>query len=128
VAAGLIQMNIDGGDPTSIAWQVLPYVLLTFGEVLVSATGLEFAYSQAPPSMKGTIMSFWLLSVTFGNLWVLITNAAVRNEGVTAYIANSGLSEPAFLMFFFAAFALLAALAFALYARRYPMTDHYRTV
>ncbi|MEZ5461239.1 oligopeptide:H+ symporter [Dokdonella sp.] len=128
VAAGLIQMNIDGGDPTSIAWQVLPYVLLTFGEVLVSATGLEFAYSQAPPSMKGTIMSFWLLSVTFGNLWVLITNAAVRNEGVTSYIASSGLSEPAFLMFFFAAFALLAALAFAMYARRYPMADHYRTV
>ena len=127
VAAGLIQMNIDGGDPTSIVWQVLPYVLLTFGEVLVSATGLEFAYSQAPPSMKGTIMSFWLLSVTFGNLWVLITNAAVRNEGVTSYIASSGLSEPAFLMFFFAAFALLAALAFALYARRYPMADHYRT-
>ncbi|HMM66703.1 MAG TPA: oligopeptide:H+ symporter [Dokdonella sp.] len=128
VAAGLIQMSIDGGDPTSIAWQVLPYVLLTFGEVLVSATGLEFAYSQAPPSMKGSIMSFWLLSVTFGNLWVLITNAAVRNESVISHIADTGLSEPAFLMFFFAAFALLAALVFALYARRYPLADHYRTV
>jgi POT family proton-dependent oligopeptide transporter len=33
----------------SITWQILPYALLTFGEVLVSATGLEFAYSQAPP-------------------------------------------------------------------------------
>jgi proton-dependent oligopeptide transporter, POT family len=128
VAAGLIQMSIDGGSPTSIAWQVLPYVLLTFGEVLVSATGLEFAYSQAPPSMKGSIMSFWLLSVTFGNLWVLITNAAVRNESVISHIADTGLSEPAFLMFFFAAFALLAALVFALYARRYPLADHYRTV
>ncbi len=128
VAAGLIQMSIDGGSPTSIAWQVLPYVLLTFGEVLVSATGLEFAYSQAPPSMKGSIMSFWLLSVTFGNLWVLITNAAVRNESVISHIADTGLSEPAFLMFFFAAFALLAALVFGLYARRYPLADHYRTV
>ncbi len=128
IAAGLIQLSIDGGDPTSIAWQVLPYVLLTFGEVLVSATGLEFAYSQAPPSMKGTIMSFWLLSVTFGNLWVLLTNAAVRNDMVTARIAETGLSENAFMMFFFAAFALLAALAFALYAKRYPVADHYRTV
>jgi POT family proton-dependent oligopeptide transporter len=29
-------------------------------------------------------------------------------------------------MFFFAAFALLAALAFGLYARRYREVDHYR--
>ena len=63
-------------------WQILPYVLLTFGEVLVSATGLEFAYSQAPRSMKGVIMAFWTLAVTVGNLWVLLANASVRNEAV----------------------------------------------
>ncbi len=126
IAAGAIQLAIDGGDPVSIVWQVLPYVLLTFGEVLVSATGLEFAYSQAPPSMKGTIMSFWLLSVTFGNLWVLLTNASVRNPAVISRIADTGLSEAAFLMFFFAAFAIVVALIFAWYARRYPMQDHYR--
>ncbi|HEX5756799.1 MAG TPA: MFS transporter, partial [Arenimonas sp.] len=127
VVAGAIQLHIDGGDPVSIAWQIAPYALLTFGEVLVSATGLEFAYSQAPKSMKGTIMSFWLLSVSYGNLWVLITNAAVRNDVVTARIATTGLSENAFLMFFFAGFAFVAALAFAAYARHYPMQDHYRT-
>jgi POT family proton-dependent oligopeptide transporter len=126
VAAGGIQLWIDGGDQVSITWQVLPYVLLTFGEVLVSATGLEFAYSQAPAAMKGVIMSFWLLSVTFGNLWVLITNATVRNPSVLRGISSTGASEAAFLMFFFAAFAFAAALAFALYARRYPMQDHYR--
>jgi proton-dependent oligopeptide transporter, POT family len=126
IFAAMIQLAIDGGDPVSIAWQIAPYALLTFGEVLVSATGLEFAYSQAPPSMKGVIMSFWLLSVSYGNLWVLITNAAVRNEAVTARIADTGISETAFLMFFFAAFAFVAAFAFALYARRYPMQDHYR--
>jgi POT family proton-dependent oligopeptide transporter len=31
-------------------------------------------------------------------------------------------------MFFFAAFAFAAALAFALYARRYKLVDHYRRV
>jgi len=128
IAAGVIQLSIDGGSATSIAWQILPYALLTFGEVLVSATGLEFAYSQAPAPMKGTIMSFWLLSVTFGNLWVLLTNAAIRNDTVIAGIADSGLSEPAFLMFFFAGFAFLAALAFAWYAKRYQETDNYRVV
>ena len=50
---GWIQLQMDGGTTMSILWQLLPYALLTLGEVLVSATGLEFAYSQAPASMKG---------------------------------------------------------------------------
>jgi len=126
IAAGAIQLAIDGGDAVSITWQVLPYALLTFGEVLVSATGLEFAYSQAPAVMKGVIMAFWNLSVTIGNLWVLLVNASVRNDAVISHIAGTGLSETAFLMFFFAGFALVVAAMFAWYARRYPMQDHYR--
>ena len=127
IVAGLIQLKIDGGAPTSLAWQAWPYLLLTFGEVLVSATALEFAYSQATQSMKGVIMAFWYLTSTFGSLWVLLTNVAVRNEAVTARIATTGYSENAFLMFFFAVFAFVAALAFAAYARTYPMQDNYRT-
>jgi POT family proton-dependent oligopeptide transporter len=126
IAAGVIQLAIDGGDAVSITWQILPYALLTFGEVLVSATGLEFAYSQAPAPMKGVIMAFWTLAVTVGNLWVLLVNASVRNETVISRIENTGLSETAFLMFFFAGFALVVAAAFGLYARRYPMQNHYR--
>jgi len=126
VIAGLIQLQIDSGAQTSLAWQTWPYLLLTFGEVLVSATALEFAYSQATQSMKGVIMAFWYLTSTFGSLWVLLTNVAVRNEAVTARIATTGYSENAFLMFFFAVFAFAAALAFAAYARTYPMQDNYR--
>ena len=126
VIAGLLQLQIDSGVPTSLAWQACPYLLLTFGEVLVSATALEFAYSQATAAMKGVIMAFWYLTSTFGSLWVLLTNVAVRNGLVTAQITSSGYSENAFLMFFFALFAGLAALAFAAYARTYPMQDNYR--
>jgi POT family proton-dependent oligopeptide transporter len=125
VVIGVLQLRLEAGEPVSIAWQVLPYALLTFGEVLVSATGLEFAYSQAPPPMKGAIMAFWNLSVTVGNLWVLLVNTAVRNDGVTRTIEQSGLGVMSFQMFFFAAFAFLAALAFGAYAVRYPLTDHY---
>jgi len=128
VVAGTLQLWMDGGDPVSLAWQILPYALLTFGEILVSATALEFAYSQATQAMKGVIMAFWYLTSTFGSLWVLLTNAGVRNDTVTAHIASTGLSENAFLMFFFAGFAFLAALVFALYARSYPMQDNYRAV
>jgi len=126
ILAGMIQLSIDEGNQLSIGWQSLPYALLTFGEILVSATALEFAYSQAPHAMKGVIMAFWYLTSTFGSLWVLLTNAGVRNEAVLSHIANTGLSENAFLMFFFAGFAFVAAVAFALYARTYPMQDNYR--
>ena len=126
IVIGLLQLALDSGSAVSIMWQILPYALLTFGEVLVSATGLEFAYSQAPVSMKGAIMSFWNLSTTVGNLWVLIVNRSVMNEGVIGKIAESGISVTAFQMFFFAAFAAVAMLAFGLYAKRYKMVDNYR--
>jgi POT family proton-dependent oligopeptide transporter len=123
---GWIQVSMDAGTPMSILWQLLPYALLTMGEVLVSATGLEFAYSQAPASMKGSIMSFWTLAVTVGNLWVLVVNASVKNDAVLGHIGDTGLSVIAFQMFFFAGFAALTAVLFGLYARRYRMVDNYR--
>ena len=128
ILVGAMQLVLDHGSAFTITWQVLPYVLLTFGEVLVAATGLEFAYSQAPLSMKGAIMAFWNLSVTIGNLWVLVANTGVQNAAVTKFIASTGFGVTAFQMFFFAVFAFLAALAFGLVARTYPNVDHYRQV
>src|SRR5678816_2996232 len=90
IVVGTMQLVLDHGSVFTITWQVLPYVLLTFGEVLVATTGLEFAYSQAPLSMKGAIMAFWNLSVTIGNLWVLVANAGVQNSAVTKFIASTG--------------------------------------
>lgn len=126
IVVGGLQLAIDGGDPVTIVWQIIPYALMTFGEVLVSATGLEFAYSQAPLSMKGVITSFWYLSVTVGNLWVLLANSSVKGAAVTTYIESLGLSVTAFQMFFFAGFCLFAAFLFAMYARNYRMLDNYR--
>ena len=127
IVAGLMQLSIDAGTALPIQWQIVPYIFLTLGEVLVSATGLEFAYSQAPRSMKGALMSFFWLAATVGSLWVLLANATIKHEAVTHWIAaTTGLSTTAFYMFFFAGFAFAAALAFGLYARRYREVDHYR--
>jgi POT family proton-dependent oligopeptide transporter len=126
VFVGGMQLVIDGGTRFSIVWQILPYVFLTTGEVLVSATGLEFAYSQAPLAMKGAIMSFWNLAVAVGNIWVLLASHSVKAPAVIEQIKHTGISVTAFLMFFFAAFAFAAALVFRSYAKRYRMTDNYR--
>ncbi|KAL3854874.1 hypothetical protein ACJMK2_014110 [Sinanodonta woodiana] len=56
----------------SMAWMIPQYILITVGEVLVSITGLSFSYSQAPDSMKSVVQSFWLLTVSFGDLVVII--------------------------------------------------------
>ncbi len=126
VAAGALQLAIDAGQDVSIVWQLLPYALLTAGEVLVSATGLEFAYSQAPSSMKGVIMSFWSLAVTIGNLWVLLVNNTVKRPAINDAIVDTGMSVVAFQMFFFAGFAFLAAIAFRAVASHYRVVDNYR--
>jgi POT family proton-dependent oligopeptide transporter len=70
VIVGWLQHRLEAKETLSLAWQAVPYIILTAAEVLVSTTGLEFAYTQAAPSMKSTIMSFWLLTVTIGNLLV----------------------------------------------------------
>src|SRR6185436_16804828 len=90
IVVGAMQLVLDGGHTFSIFYQIAPYALLTMGEVLVSTTGLEFAYSQAPLAMKGALMAAWNLSVTVGNLWVLVVNAAARNKTVTDFIAAKG--------------------------------------
>jgi proton-dependent oligopeptide transporter, POT family len=72
--AALLQMRmetmIDDGAKVHVLWQIAQYLVMTTAEVLVSVTGLEFAYTQAPRRMKSTIMGFWLLCVTFGNILV----------------------------------------------------------
>jgi len=70
--AALLQMRIEAlaasGVKVHALWQVVQYAVMTGAEVFVSITGLEFAYTQAPRSMKSTIMGFWLLCVTIGDL------------------------------------------------------------
>jgi POT family proton-dependent oligopeptide transporter len=71
-AAAVVQRIVEMAGPGQVhsLWQLVQYVFMTTSEVLVSITGLEFAYTQAPRAMKSTIMSFWLLCITLGNLLV----------------------------------------------------------
>ncbi|EFA80816.1 hypothetical protein PPL_06404 [Heterostelium album PN500] len=75
-----LQLKIDANPPNTISvwWQIIQYLIMTWGEVFISITGLEFAYSQAPSSMKSIIMSGWLLSIAFGNLFVVVVVDAIH--------------------------------------------------
>jgi proton-dependent oligopeptide transporter, POT family len=109
---GLIQFQMDQGVPTHIYWQTLPYVLMTAAEVMISITGLEFAYTQAPKSMKSVIMSFWLLTVFLGNLLTaLIVKVKIFEEGTGGF----------FMLF--AGLIFLAGVMFAALVKNHPTRD-----
>jgi POT family proton-dependent oligopeptide transporter len=76
-----LQVHIDQGGKPSVGWQILAYIILTAAEILVSLTGLEYAYTQAPASMKSTVMSFWLLAVSAGNFFVTMINSNISEKG-----------------------------------------------
>ena len=79
VVCGAIQSNIDKGQTLSLAWQIVSYIILEAGEVMLSATALEFAFSQAPASLKSTIMSLWLMTIAGGHFLVAaFTNLNAR--------------------------------------------------
>ena len=82
------QSLIDSGQTPSIAWQLLAYVLLTSGEVMISITGLEFSYTQAPKTMKSVVMALWLFSVSLGNLFTSAVNHAIQTPGVGEVVAE----------------------------------------
>jgi POT family proton-dependent oligopeptide transporter len=97
---GLLQIIMDGGTKLNVMWQFFPYLVITMAEVMISITGLEFAYTQAPRSMKSTIMSIWLLTVFFGNL-------------ITAYVSKVNffaVGSTGYFMFFAILMALFACI------------------
>lgn len=98
----------------SMFWQVPQYVVLTAAEVMLSISGLEFAYSEAPPSLKSLVSSAWLLTVAVGNLLVVVVAEArfVRSA------AGEYLCFAAFVLCTFAVYLWLARRYVPLAVRR----------
>ncbi|MBI4424758.1 MAG: POT family MFS transporter [Elusimicrobia bacterium] len=115
VGAALIQLPLDQGVKLSVGWQVIPYLLITCSEIMISITGLEFAYTQAPRSMKSTIMSFWFLTVFAGNM-------------LTAFIAELNIFQGATFFFFFAGLMAAVSGIFVWSAMRYKPREYFEEV
>lgn len=60
---------VDGtaqGNKVHIAIQTPAYVFIGISEIFASVSGLEYAYTKAPPSMKSFVQSMYLLTNAFG--------------------------------------------------------------
>ena len=70
VTSGMLEMYIQlQSEPNivHIAWQIPQITLLSIGEVLLSVTGLEFAYAQAPPTAQAFILAVYCFMTTMGD-------------------------------------------------------------
>ena len=92
-------------------WLIPQYVVMTAAEVMFSVTGLEFAYSQAPPSMKSLLQASWLLTVALGNVIVVIIAEAKFFQ------------SQAHEFFLFAVMMFIDMAIFALLAMRYKYVN-----
>jgi POT family proton-dependent oligopeptide transporter len=109
-----LQVRIDAGAKPPVAWQLLGYVLLTASEVLVSITGLEFSYTQAPAKMKSAVMAAWLFTVALGNQFTAILNFLIPT------LSNLGIDlKHAAYFRFFTLLMFFTAIVFVFVARHY---------
>jgi POT family proton-dependent oligopeptide transporter len=72
------EMDVDGNPVGMHVADVTPnlligvYLILTFGELLLSPMGISFVSKVAPPKYKGMMMGGWFVATAIGNQLVVI--------------------------------------------------------
>ena len=113
--SAVIEQRIQAGEQPHIVWQFVAYVVMTSAEVMVSITGLEFAYTQAPKAMKSFIMALFLSSVTLGNLLTGLVNDQLDRWEKQGYEPLQG----ATYYWFFTACMLSTAVLYVVWSQFY---------
>jgi POT family proton-dependent oligopeptide transporter len=124
VVIGFTHVSIDHGGSPSMWWQVLAFLILSAAEVLVSITGLEYAYTHSPKSMKSTMSGIWFLVVSFGNLITALVNGLIEDGGWWAKNLK-GANYEWFFVAFIAVFIILFLIVSPRLKERNYITDPY---
>jgi len=107
-------LECDGGKTPNrvhIAVQVPAYVLIGLSEIFASITGLEYAFTKAPASMKSLVMSIFLLQNAFGSALGVALSPTSKNPKLVIMYAS------------IAAATLIAGLAFWFCFRKYNKVE-----
>ena len=113
VISAWIESQLTAGHKPGIIWQLPAYILLSLGEIMVSVTALEFAYTQAPKKMKSIIMSLYMLAISAGNLFTALVHMFIANPDGTSKLPGAS------FYVFFAALCLVTAMLFVFVAKNY---------
>lgn len=68
------KVAVEAGAGTFVSpnWLIGTYLVLTFGELLLSPMGISFVSKVAPPKYKGMMMGGWFVATAIGNLLVMV--------------------------------------------------------
>lgn len=110
IISALIQMKIER-DYVSIMWLAPQYLVASFSENFVYNSNLNFAFNEAPASMKSVMTSFVFLVIGIGNIFVIIVSGSKLIPSQTVEF------------FFFAGVLLVSMVVFGFLASAYKPLD-----
>lgn len=88
--AGGVQLLINRSDQesVSITLQLPQYVMISFSEVFIIVSGLEFAYSQTVPELRNMVTSLWYVSQALGqSVQVAVAQVPSRHHNMEVFFA-----------------------------------------
>lgn len=99
VLAALIEMKIEK-DFIHILWLIPQYFVMVLGEIMVLIPNYNFAYSEAPASMKSVMVAFVYLTMAGGNLFMIfISGSRLFASQVNEFLFFAGVMLVAMAIF-----------------------------
>ncbi|MDR1585802.1 MAG: peptide MFS transporter [Prevotellaceae bacterium] len=80
--------DLKAGAETALVspnWLISTYLILTFGELLLSPMGISFVSKVAPPKYKGMMMGCWFAATAIGNYLVSVI-AGIWETGMPLWL------------------------------------------
>ena len=108
IYSGTLSLTMDSYPDGTVhrLWQTPQYIIMTTAEVLVSISGLELSYTQAPPSLKSVVMALWFLPAAFAN-------------GINAFQSSVFPMPETVAFFVYAGFQLFWSIVFLFISRKF---------
>lgn len=105
--SALLEFVVESSPEKSVSmlWQLPQYIVIAIGEVMFNISGYAFSYEQAPESLKSIVQTLWLLTVSFGNIFLLfIVELSIFESQAKEFLLFSGIMIIDMLVFMILAY------------------------
>lgn len=102
LTAGFVEVEMEKlaavNQLVSVFWMIPQYFLVSIAEILLSVTVYEFAYTEAPASMKGLVTGMMFFTIALGNALLAALQLIQAPRSVTNF-AYAGAIGLVFILF-----------------------------